>query len=60
MDFKGVQNSIISQGIKVFEIPGFIEFMISISRPEKSWNSSEGHRKLWKSNMFSENKKAKR
>ena len=37
-----------------------IEFIISISRPGKSWNLSEGHKKSWKSNIFSENKKAKR
>ena len=37
-----------------------MEFLISISRPEKSWNLSEGHGKSWKSNMLSENKKAKR
>ena len=37
-----------------------MEFIISISRPGKSWNSSGGHGKSWKSNMLSENKKAKR
>ena len=37
-----------------------MEFMISISRPGKSWNSSEGHLKSWKSNMLSENEKTKR
>jgi len=34
-----------------------MEFIISISRPGKSWNLSEGHRKSWKSNMLSENEK---
>ena len=39
-----------------------MEFVISISRPGKSWNLSEGHGKSWKSNMlgkmmFSELKK---
>ena len=34
-----------------------MEFMISSSRPGKSWNFSEGHGKSWKSNMLSENKK---
>ena len=29
-----------------------MEFVISISRPEKSWNLSEGHGKSWKSNML--------
>ena len=28
-----------------------MEFMISISRPGKSWNFSEDHGKSWKSNM---------
>ena len=28
-----------------------MEFMISIFRPGKSWNFSEGHGKLWKSNI---------
>jgi len=37
-----------------------MEFTISISRPGKSWNLSEGHGKSWKSNMHLENKKAKR
>ena len=37
-----------------------MEFLISISRPEKPWNLSEGHGKSWKSNMLSENKKAKK
>ena len=37
-----------------------MEFMISISRPGKSWNFSESHGKSWKSNMLSENKEAKR
>ena len=37
-----------------------MEFMISISRPGKSWNSNEGHGKSLKSNMLSQNKKAKR
>ena len=37
-----------------------MEFMILISRPGKSWNFSEGHGKLWKSNMLLDNKKAKR
>ena len=30
-----------------------MELMISISRPGKSWISSEGHGKLWKSTMLS-------
>jgi len=29
-----------------------MEFVISISRPGKSWNVSEGHGKSWKSNML--------
>jgi len=29
-------------------------------KPGKSWNLSEGHGKSWKSNMLSDNKKAKR
>ena len=29
-----------------------MEFVISISRPGKSWNISEGHGKSWKSNML--------
>ena len=29
-----------------------MEFVISISRPGKSWNLSEGHGKAWKSNML--------
>ena len=33
-----------------------MEFMISISRPGKSCNSSEGRGKSWKSNMLIENK----
>ena len=37
-----------------------MEFMISISRPGKSWNFSGGHGKSWKSNILSENKKAKK
>ena len=37
-----------------------MEFMISVSGPGKSWNFSEGHGKSWKSDMPSENKKAKR
>ena len=39
-----------------------MEFIISISRPGKSWNLhvSEGHGKSWKSNMLLENEKAKR
>ena len=37
-----------------------MEVMISISRPVKSWNSSEGHGKSWKNNILSENKKARR
>ena len=37
-----------------------MEFMISVSGPGKSWNSGEVHGKSWKSNMRSENKKAKR
>ena len=36
-----------------------MEFMISISRPGKSWNFSEGHGKSWKSNMLLENKRQK-
>ena len=35
-----------------------MESMISISRPGKSWNSSEGHGKSWKSNMLSKHEKA--
>ena len=35
-------------------------FIISISRPRKSWNLSEGHGKSRKSNMLLENVKAKR
>ena len=35
--------------------------MLSIFRPGKSWNLSEGRGKSWKAiNMLSENKKAKR
>ena len=34
-----------------------MEFMISISRPGKSLNSSEGHGKSWKSNLFLDNKR---
>ena len=34
-----------------------MKFMISISRPGKSWNSSEGHKKSLKSKMLSENKR---
>jgi len=37
-----------------------MEFIISISRPGKSWTLSEAHGKSWKSSMLSENKKAKR
>ena len=37
-----------------------MEFIISISRPGKSWNFSDAHRKSLKSNMLSENKKARR
>ena len=37
-----------------------MEFIISISRPVKSWSLNEGHGKSSKSNMLSENKKAKR
>ena len=37
-----------------------MEFIISISRPRKSWNFKVGHGKSWESNMLSENKKAKR
>ena len=37
-----------------------MEFIISISRPERSWDVSEGHGMAWKSNMLLENKKAKR
>ena len=29
-----------------------MEFVISISRPGKSWKLSEGHGKSWKSNML--------
>ena len=36
-----------------------MEFITSITRPEKSRNFSEGHGKSWKSNMLSENEKAK-
>jgi len=35
-----------------------MEFIISISMPGKSWNSSVDNGKSWKSNMLSENKKA--
>jgi len=37
-----------------------MEFIISISRPGKSWNLSKDHGMSWKSDMLSENKKAKR
>ena len=37
-----------------------MEFMISISRPGKTWNSSKGHGKSWKSNLLLDNKMAKR
>ena len=37
-----------------------MEYMISISRPGKSWNSSEDHGKSLKTNTFSKNKKAKK
>ena len=37
-----------------------MEFMMSIWRPGKSWNFSEGHGKSWKCIVLSENKKAKR
>jgi len=36
------------------------EFIISISRPGKSWSFSEGHGKSWKSNVLSEIKNAKK
>ena len=36
-----------------------LEFIISISKPGNSWNSSEGHGKSWKSNMVLENKRLK-
>ena len=36
-----------------------MELIISNSRPGKSWNLSEVHEKSWKSNMLSENKKAR-
>ena len=37
-----------------------MEFIVSISRPGKSWNLSKGHGKSWKSNyMPSQNKKKK-
>lgn len=36
-----------------------MKFIISLSRPEKSWNFSEGHGKSWKSNMLLENKQQK-
>ena len=36
-----------------------IECMISLSRPGKSWNFSEGHGKSLKSKMLSENKRQK-
>jgi len=29
-----------------------MEYVISISRPGKSWNLSEGHGKSWKSNNY--------
>ena len=35
-------------------------FIIPFSRPGKAWNWSVGHEKSWKSNVLSENKKAKR
>jgi len=31
-----------------------MEFIVSISRPGKSWNLSEGHRKSWKSSKLSQ------
>ena len=36
-----------------------MKFMISISRPGNSWNSSEGHGMSRKSKMLSKTKKAK-
>ena len=51
----------LSQGLyrswKTWEVMEFI--IISISRPERSWNLSAGHGKSWESNMLSENKKQK-
>jgi len=32
-------------------------FIISISKPGKSWNLSKGHGKSWKRNMLLENMK---
>ena len=37
-----------------------MKFMISLSKPGKSLNFSEGHGKSLKSNMLAENRKAKR
>jgi len=37
-----------------------MDIIILISRPGKSWNLSEDDGKSWKSNMLSENRKAKR
>ena len=36
-----------------------MKFIISLSRPKKSWNFSKGHGKSWKSNMLLENKQQK-
>ena len=36
-----------------------MKFIFSPSRPEKSWNFSEGRGKSWKSNMLLENKQQK-
>ena len=33
-----------------------MDFIVSISRPGKSWNSSEGHGKSMKSNMLNQKK----
>ena len=37
-----------------------MEFIISIFKPAKSFNLSEGHEKSWESNVLPENRKAKR
>ena len=36
-----------------------MEFVISIARPGKLWNLSEGHGKSWKSNMFAKTMSSK-
>ena len=37
-----------------------MEFIISVFKPAKSWNLSEGHEESWESNVLPENRKAKR